>query len=132
MDTTNQPVVSGIVRQKYQGLQSLLGENSRLLEVMADLEADLRFLPLGSASLEHQIRSLLEGTLLMIEDLNQIAEGHYQGLYPAFVKIERQVLERLRRPSAKSPEMGSIPISETDLTRERMVGGKAARLGELK
>ncbi len=132
MDMTNQPATSGIIRQKYQGLQSLLGENSRLLEVMADLEADLRFLPLGSASLEHQIRSLLEGTLLMIEDLNQIAESHYQGLYPAFVKIEEQILQQLRKPSANPPKMQLIPISEMDLTQERLVGGKAARLGELK
>ncbi len=132
MNMNNQPATSGIIRQKYQGLQSLLGENSRLLEVMADLEADLRFLPLGSASLEHQIRSLLEGTLLMIEDLNQIAESHYQGLYSAFVKIEEQIMQQLRRPSAKSPKVQLIPISEMDLTQERLVGGKAARLGELK
>ncbi|OGP50153.1 MAG: hypothetical protein A2Y79_07530 [Deltaproteobacteria bacterium RBG_13_43_22] len=132
MDVTNPSTASGIDRQKYQGLQSLLGENSRLLEVMADLEADLRFLPLGSASLEHQIRSLMEGTLLMIEDLNQIAEGHYQALYPAFIKIEKQVLERLGRPAAKSPEMELMALSEMDLTQERIVGGKAARLGELK
>lgn len=39
-------------RQKYQGLKSLLGESSRLLERLGDLEGDLCFLPLGFPSLE--------------------------------------------------------------------------------
>jgi pyruvate, water dikinase len=120
------------VRLKYQGLQSLLGENSRLLEVMADLEADLRFLPLGSTSLEHQIRSLLEGTLLMIEDLNQIAGDGYPGLYAAYVKIEKKVLERLKKPSEEPPGLLLIPLAGSGLSRQGLVGGKAAHLGEVK
>jgi pyruvate, water dikinase len=120
------------MRQKYQATQSLLGENSRLLEVMADLEADLRFLPLGSPSMEHQIRSLLEGTLLMIEDLNQISEGRYQALYGAYVKIEKRILEQLKSSSAETAGRLVIPLSDVGVDLERSVGGKAANLGEVK
>jgi pyruvate,water dikinase len=120
------------VRQKYQGLQSLLGENSRLLEIMADLEADLRFLPLGSASLEHQIQSLFEGTLLIIEDLNRLAEGRYGALYKAYLQIERQILQTLKESKILSSQSWVIPLSEVGFAQEAEVGGKAARLGELK
>jgi pyruvate,water dikinase len=119
-------------RQKYQGLQSLLGENSRLLEIMADLEADLRFLPLGSQSLAHQIRSLLEGTLLLMEDLNRLADGEFKALYRAFLEIEKEILRTLREPKRASPARWAVPISEIGLSQEAEVGGKAARLGELK
>jgi pyruvate, water dikinase len=119
-------------RQKYQGLQSLLGGNSRLLETMADLEADLRFLPLGSASLEHQIRDLLDGTLLTIEDLNYLADNRYRALYTAFLKIEQTIGESLK-DSRKTVLANWIwKISEIGLGHSQEVGGKAAHLGELK
>jgi pyruvate,water dikinase len=120
------------MRQKYQGLQSLLGENSRLLEMMADLEADLGFLPLGSPFLEHRIRSLLEGTLLMIEDLDRLAEGRFAALYPVFIRMEKKILETLKGAGKKTPPRGAIPLSEVGLGQEAEVGGKAAHLGELK
>jgi pyruvate,water dikinase len=120
------------LRQKYQGLQSLLGENSHLLEIMADLEADLRFLPLGSESLEHQIRSLLEGTLLMIEDLNRLGDGRFGALYKAYLEVEKEITETLKASKNLSSPRWVIPISEIELSQEAEVGGKAARLGELK
>jgi pyruvate, water dikinase len=126
------PSIAQGMRQKYQAMQSLLGENSRLLEIMADLETDLRFLPLGSASLEHQIRSLLEGTLLMIEDLNQISDGRFQTLYGAYVKIENRILEHLNGSQSASMDAVVIPLSEIGLALEKSVGGKAAHLGEIK
>ena len=130
----NPPLSPGAerVRQKYQGLQSLLGGNSHLLEIMADLEADLRFLPLGSASLEHQIRSLLEGTLLLIEDLNRLADNRYGDLYKAYLKIEREILQTLKTSTRASPSRWVVLVGEIGLGQEVEVGGKAARLGELK
>ncbi|MGC1404281.1 MAG: PEP/pyruvate-binding domain-containing protein [Thermodesulfobacteriota bacterium] len=119
-------------RQKYQGLQSLLGGNSRLLETMADLEADLRFLPLGSASLEHQIRDLLEGTLLTIEDLNYLADSRYRDLYTAFLKIEQTIGESLEGSRRMVLPSWVRKISEIGLGHSQEVGGKAAHLGELK
>jgi len=130
-DSSSYPV-SGRVRQKYQGLQSLLGENSRLLEFLADLEADLRFLPVGSKSLEYQIRNLLEGTLLLIEDLNRLADGRYPALYKAYLEIEKEVLQALKSFKRESPPRWVIPISEIGLGQVTEVGGKAAHLGELK
>ena len=119
-------------RQKYQGLQSLLGGNSRLLETMADLEADLRFLPLGSASLEHQIRDLLEGTLLTIEDLNYLANSRYRALYTAFLKIEQTIGESLKGSQRTVLPNWVRKISEIGLGHSQEVGGKATHLGELK
>ena len=119
-------------RQKYQGLQSLLGGNSRLLETMADLEADLRFLPLGSASLEHQIRDLLEGTLLTIEDLNYLADNRYRALYTAFLKIEQTIGECPER----LPKNGLAELGLEDI-RDRVgpqagSGGQGRPFGRIK
>jgi pyruvate,water dikinase len=119
-------------RQKYQGLQSLLGENSRLLELMADLEADLRFLPLGSASVEHQVRGLLEDSLLMIEDLNSLSRGRFRALYPAFLKIEENIEKALKAPDRDVSQKWVLKISEIGTDRTAEAGGKAARLGEVK
>lgn len=119
-------------RQKYQGLQSLLGENSRLLERMADLEGDLRFLALGSPSLGPQIQSLLDGTLLMIEDLNQLNDNRFAALYRTYRKVEREIQQELRACRKSSSPPVVVLLSQVGIDSEGFVGGKAARLGEVK
>ncbi len=96
------------------------------------MEADLRFLPIGSASLEHQVRNLLDGTLLMIEDLNQISGGRYPELYGVYLQIEKRILQELKRASLGEMESWLIPLADVGLGLERVVGGKAANLGEVK
>ncbi len=124
--------ILGRVRHRYHGLQSLLGENSHLLEIMADLEADLRFLPLGSESLQYQVRALLQGTLLMIEDLNWLAGDRFQSLYPSYRRIERKVGEILKGSIQERAPRWAMNLAEVGLGHMTVVGGKAARLGELK
>ena len=131
-DDTADPSGAPGLRAKFQGLQSLLGENSRLLEVMADLEADLRFLPAGTASLEVYLEALLDGTLLMIEDLNRLSGQQFRALYRAFDGIERRL--RTHRVAQRSQQGAPMVLSLADITMDRVaeVGAKAARLAELR
>jgi hypothetical protein len=58
----------------------------------------------------------------MCYDKYHTKKGISNQFISVYVKIEGQVLERLRRPYAKSPGMDSIVISEMDLALERIVG----------
>jgi hypothetical protein len=58
----------------------------------------------------------------MCYDKYHTRKGISHQFISVYVKIEGQVLERLRKPSAKSPRTESIAISEMDLTLDQMVG----------
>jgi pyruvate,water dikinase len=120
------------LRHRFQGLQTLLGENSRLLEIMADLEVDLRFLPAGTVSLAVHLESLIEGTLLLIEDLNRLAEGRFRALYGAHQRIAREIRREIEAPGGPRRERWALPLAEVTLGQAPETGAKAARLGELR
>jgi pyruvate,water dikinase len=123
---------SPVLRHAFQGLQSLLGDNSRLLEIMADLEADLRFLPVGTASLEAHVESLIEGTLLLIEDLNHLAQNRFRALYAAHRRIAHEVRAELALHRAPPGQTWLLPLAEVGSGRLAETGAKAARLGDLR
>jgi pyruvate,water dikinase len=119
-------------RHRYEGFRNLLDMNSELLELLADLEADLRNIPLGEVLVRDPILRLLDGTRLLADTLNVLTDGRFSDLYEAHGRIE----EALRGLLGTSQTTASPPIAH-DLSNvgtgdEKTVGGKAASLGAVK
>jgi len=120
------------VGQRYRVLRRLLANNSELLELMADLEADLRHLDPGQGPVREPVLGLLEGSLLAAENLNLLTRDRDRALYDAHEEIEREVRKYLGGfpPPAARPLV--LPLHDASRARAREVGGKAASLGELR
>jgi len=118
--------------QRYRVLRRLLAANSELLELMADLEADLSHLEPGATQIRQPIIRLLELSLLLAENLNILTGERYKPLYEAHWKIEREVREYLRSFRPLADQRLLIPLHEANTDSIREVGGKAAHLGELR
>jgi pyruvate,water dikinase len=120
------------IHQRYRILRRLLGANSELLELMADLEADLSHLEPGEPQIRQPIIQLLEGSLLLSENLNLLTGNRHKELYDAHWVVEKAVREYLRSFQSPSGQQLLIPLHEANVDRVREVGGKAAHLGELR
>ena len=121
------------LQMRYRGLRRLLATNSDMLDLMADLEADLRHFQPDQHQIRQPILHLLEGSLLLAENLNVLTHQKYRTLYDVHRQIDGAVREYLRR-SSPAPETQRliIPLDESNTARLGEVGGKAAHLGELR
>ncbi len=120
------------LRARYRVQRRLLAANSELLELMADLEVTLDLMDAGQHEVRVAIRNLLDGTLLLAENLNLLTGNAHPALYDAHHEIERELRAYLR--SLPSPASQPLIFSLTDVGADRVreVGGKAANLGQLR
>ncbi len=120
------------LRSRYEAFRSLLDRNGTLLELLAELELDLRMLVAGDSRIWARLRRLLEGALLQIQTLNLLSGGRYGKLYRVHDRIENQVWSLLRRFHEECRNAPLIvPLAEATREDDHVVGGKAARLGDL-
>jgi pyruvate,water dikinase len=120
------------IRRRARILRRFLAANSELMELMADLETDLNYLEPGEAQIRQPILRLLEGTLLLAENLNLLTRDRYAVLYDAHHNIETTVREHLKGSPPSAARTLFIPLEKASTARVRETGGKAARLGELR
>jgi len=123
--------LTDVLRQKYHGLRHLLSANTEILEMMADIEADLPHAVPGEPAFRESIIALTERTLLLIQDLVLLAGGRYQELFGIHEKIETDILQYLSSNSIKQSQRLSFPMRDVDARMTQEVGGKAANLAEV-
>jgi pyruvate,water dikinase len=119
------------IRRRGRILRRFLAANSELMELMADLETDLNYLEPGESQIRQPILRLLEGSLLLSENLNLLTRDRFAVLYDAHWAIEKSVREHLRASPPSAAQTLLIPLEKASTGRVRETGGKAARLGEL-
>ena len=120
------------MRHRYRVLRRLLAGNSELLDVMADLEADLAHLDPGEQAVRQPVLRLLDGSLLLAENLNVLTGGAHHGLYAAHEAIARAIRSSLRSIPDPAALPLMVPLEDASPARAREVGGKAANLGPLR
>ena len=125
------PAGGDLLRHRYRILRRLLAANSEMLELMADLEADLAHLDPGEPAIIQPVLRLLSGSLLLAENLNILTGASHRVLYAAHAEIEEAVRATLRSFPNPSTLPFVLPLGEAGPTRIREVGGKAAGLGPL-
>ena len=120
------------LRSRYEALRNLLDRNGALLELMADLELDLRLSVPGNPLLWARTRSLLDKTLLQVQTLNLLSENRHTRLYGVWQRIEDEIWRTLRDLYEECRSTPLIaPLAQASREDVLLVGGKAARLGEL-
>jgi pyruvate,water dikinase len=120
------------LRARHEALRDLLDRNGLLLELLADSQLDLRLLVPGDPLVRARTMRLIEATLLQAQTLNILSARRYASLYEVHARIERQIRRVL---GDERRRLGEDPItrglSECGRAAHLLVGGKAARLGEL-
>ncbi len=119
-------------RHRYEGFRTLLDMNSGLLELLADLEADLRNVPPGEVVVREPILRLLDGTRLLADTLNVLSDGRFSGLYAAHGRIEAALRSLLRRSQAPAAPRLALDLRSLGRGDGGTAGGKAASLGAVK
>lgn len=120
------------LRQRYRVLRRLLAANSEMLEQMSDLEADLSHLGPGEPVVGTRVLRLLDGSLLLAENLNVLTRDAHRDLYAAHAEIEDSVRATLRSFPDPATLPFVVPLDDATVGRALEVGGKAANLGTLR
>ena len=129
--TEQQSFQKELFRQKYEGLKNLFNKNSELIEIISDLEADLRHATPDDVSLYDSIFYLSDGTLLLIEDLNKLTNNRFVKLYNSHDIIQQDILGYINSFKTNDTRALSYLLKDIDITYLSEVGGKAANLAEL-
>ena len=122
----------GDLRSRHEALRDLLDRNGDLLELLAEIQFDLRLLVPGDPVIRARTRRLLDGTLLQAQTANLLAAGRHESLYAVHSGIEadiRRLLSDERDRLHTDPLV--VPLAACRREAEPLVGGKAARLGDL-
>ena len=117
-------------RYRYETFRSLLKKNSTVLQLMADLEADLNFGRQPGHDIQHPVRRLLDTTLMMAEELNILTADRHKRLYAVLEALDNGIRQELEREniSLESPLAVRLAAEPAD---SRLVGGKAAGMAAL-
>jgi pyruvate,water dikinase len=121
-----------VFRQAYASFRRLLGRNSELLSLFTDLETDLKYVAPSAPEVRDRTRRILAISLDLIQDLNELQDGHASRLFRAHERIEaslRAGFEGLDGPT-RLPLVLSLDDAAT--LRPEHAGGKAANLAALR
>lgn len=122
-----------VLRRKYAGFRRLLATNNEILELIADLEGALvdgQRIP--NDELRSVSRAVSERTLLMVDDLNTVADGRYRSLRGNVERIAANLEETLLTVQGTPVTAACLPLEKIDRGMADVVGGKAANLGEVR
>ena len=120
------------LREKFGHFRRLLENNTRALEIMADMEEKLSgdFL-FDTVYLQTQVERLGDSISQIVSELNLLTENRY----PELLAIYRQLQEEIDRELTAAPAIPETPyvLPLAELTRESAagVGAKMANLGEM-
>ncbi len=119
-------------RWKYENLRNLLRLNSDLMETMSDIQSYTGDRIPDDSFTHHQISNLIDGTEMMIENLNCLADDEFFRLYKTLRSIAGKIQSILLSTKiTKIPQL-LLPLNLVSRGLIGYAGGKAGNLGELK
>ncbi len=120
-------------KSRYHCFKLLLNANNRCLEGMAEMEQALKGeKTFGMSFVRTLCTAISVNVLTMVKNLEQLAPGKYLNLGPRFDQIQAE-LELLFNPVAQTGETRLvIPFDDIGQEMANVVGGKMAKLGEIK
>lgn len=120
-------------RRQYRNFRSLLTANNTALELMAEMEQTLEGArPYSMAFVRGHCTALTVNVLKMIQHLQALADGRYQGLHEPFQRITAELENILAREPALVGSDFVLPLSAIDRHTADQVGEKMANLGEIR
>ena len=119
-------------RRRYASFRRLLARNSELLALFADLEADLGTKAPFDTAIRERILRILALSLELVQDLNELTGGREDALFAAHHRIETAVRSELDAAAAGPARRLAVRLDDPEALDPDQVGGKAARLGEIR
>jgi len=121
------------LRAKYHTFQGLLEHNNKVLVLMADIEEKLSAEYLFDRQyINTSVASMSEGISGIINCLDELSPGKYEGLHDRYCSISKEI-ERILSPEKEIPFSDLvIPIESLRGEMSAVAGGKIAHLGEIK
>lgn len=120
------------IRAKYASFRNLLSLNNECLEILADVQEDLHYVPASRNVFGDRINVLFDRLNNVVTILERLTGDHF----PQLVKLVRMQQEEVEAYIAARGELARPPLvrwlSEVDRHAEPEVGGKAAVLGEIR
>ncbi len=121
-----------MLRSRYQVFRAFLDDNHRAVELITELGGALRSPVLWPRTLRSTVGELLEVSSDLVDKLNHLAGGGYEGL----IRRQAEIAEAIRNDLARLPGQEDLPycISLDSVKPEmfRAVGGKTANLAILR
>ena len=119
------------LRERHEALRDLLERIGVLLELLAEIQLDLRLFAPADPVVRARTLQLLEATLLQSQTLNILSDGRHRKLYDVYDGIETEIRGVLAEGQARlRSDPVVLPLSACRTEEQARVGGKAARLGE--
>jgi pyruvate,water dikinase len=119
-------------RIRYETLRALLNKNGQSLQILSDLEADLRHLQLSDYRIRRPVERLLGETFLMAQELNLLSRNHYTELYDVLNQLEKRVKKIFEKPRISRQMPIVITLEEDGSLDSSLVGGKSAGVASLR
>lgn len=117
--------------QRYRILRRLLAANSEMLDLLADLESDLWHVEPAHPLVRRPVLRLLDGSLLLAENLNLLTGNRFRALYEGHRRIAAEVRGYLSSLPVPASLPLVVPLAAASRARLGEIGGKAANLAEL-
>lgn len=122
----------GAFRARYHHFRMLLSANNKALEIMSDLEQAARGKrPFGMSFVRSNCTAVLVNVFRIIQNLDQLAPGKYQGLFPKFEEIQEKINRILSQKKDSREGSLVVPLSLVDRGMSDLVGSKMANIGEI-
>ncbi len=120
------------LREKYLCFRELLALNTECLEVIVNLQEDLRYVPPRRDVVERRVQAVFEKAQAIVSALDRLTGYHHEELYRALGRQQHEV----ERYIAAQQELVTPRLAawryEIGLSDSGEGGGKAAALGEVK
>ncbi len=120
------------IREKYHSFQNLLNLNTECLELMAELQEDLRFVPPLRDIVQDRLGALFERTGRILESLRKLGGDKTEELAILLETLRRDVERYVAGLQELAAPRLAVWLSQVGLEAMAEVGGKAAYLGEIK
>ncbi|MBU1564025.1 MAG: phosphoenolpyruvate synthase [Proteobacteria bacterium] len=132
VSTGNSSEMNSLFRFKYTQFKDLLAANSKLLNVLSDMDEKLKgdqFF--GFSYITSQINRSLKHAFSMSKCLNVMGNGRYRELYSTLDRIRGEIAALTSQLKLEPPPCNVLPYSEISIKDADWVGGKSANLGEI-
>ena len=120
-------------KSRYHNFKLLLNSNNKSLEIMAEMEQALAGNKVfGMSFIRTNCTAVSVNILTMINNLNKLAPEKYSELYDKFNSIQKELDTLLHQKEALVETRLVIPFEQITDDMSNSVGGKMAKLGEIK
>jgi pyruvate,water dikinase len=131
--TSRENEAGRLFRFKYAAFRMLLDSNTKLLQIISDLEEKLRGQQVfGMSYVRAEAGWALFHCLRMVKSLDDLSHHRYPRLFEVVKRIEGKIQEEMGRK--KEPGPAELILTYDRINREMIdwVGGKNANLGEMR